>query len=79
MGRKTNINKDRNKIIKNNSKVSASELSRNLDILEKLKENGINVGPNYNLSSPYARPNPNAGTSRRFGDSSLHVTPIKKL
>jgi len=47
-----------NKAIKNSSTVDMSELSRNLKVLNDLRERGVNVGPDYNLVSPYSRPSP---------------------
>ena len=51
---KTNINK----IVKENPRVDSDELLRNIKILQDLERTGINLGPNYNLGSPYARPEP---------------------
>lgn len=47
---------DIDKIIKNNPNVDASDLCRNLKVIREVQENGVNVGPNYNLGSPYSRP-----------------------
>lgn len=52
------INIDINKLIEKNTAVDARELQRNIKMLQDLKQAGINVGPNYNLGSPYARPEP---------------------
>lgn len=43
-------------IIKNNPKVDVATLNENLRLLRELKKNGLNIGPNYNLGSPYSRP-----------------------
>lgn len=56
MSKSKRINID--KIIKENPAVDARELQRNIKMLQDLKQAGINVGPNYNLGSPYARPEP---------------------
>lgn len=45
-----------NSIIKNNPKVNESDLARNLKMINELQKNGVNFGPDYNLSSPYSRP-----------------------
>ena len=48
-----------NKIIKKNSAVDVKELQRNIKMLQELEQAGIiDLGPNYNLGSPYARPEP---------------------
>ena len=47
---------DINTIIKNNSKVNESDLARNLKMISELQKNGVNVGPDYNLGSPFSRP-----------------------
>lgn len=52
------INIDIDKLIKKNPAVDARELQRNIKMLQDLKQAGINLGPNYNLGSPYARPEP---------------------
>lgn len=48
-------------ILKNNPKIDVGGLTKGLDsirILRKLREQGINDGPNYNLGSPFCRPVP---------------------
>ena len=67
-----------NKIIKSNSNVNASQLADNLKMIGELQKNGINVGPNYSLSSPYSRPNPHDGSFKTIG-SILHAEPPKKM
>ena len=47
---------DINKIVQENAAVDVAQLARNLHILKELKEQGINIGPNYNLGSPFVRP-----------------------
>jgi hypothetical protein len=49
---------DINKIIKKNPAVDMEELQRNIKMLQELKQAGISIGPNYNLGSPYERPEP---------------------
>jgi hypothetical protein len=51
---------DLNKIIKNNPNVDSTKLAQTLQALGELKKQGINVGPNYNLGSPFSRPDPNS-------------------
>ena len=58
MSKSKKINIPIPEIIKNNSAVDAMELQRNIKMLQDLKQAGINLGPNYNLGSPYARPEP---------------------
>ena len=48
---------DFNKIVKNNPKVNASDLDRNLKLIREVERNGVNCGPNYKLTSPYSRLN----------------------
>lgn len=69
---------DIDSILKNNPDVDVSELVRNLASLDELQKNGVDVGPNYNLGSPYSRPTPRKGPSRSSG-STLHAEPPKKM
>ncbi|MBN2210796.1 MAG: hypothetical protein JW709_05305 [Sedimentisphaerales bacterium] len=46
------------KILKENKKIKPSELAKNLKILGELQKNGVNIGPDYQLGSPYSRPDP---------------------
>lgn len=46
------------KIIKKNPAGDARELQRNIKMLQDVKQAGIYLGPNYNLGSPFARPEP---------------------
>jgi len=50
-------NIDIEKIIQDNQKVNSSDLARNLKALGKLQKQGINIGPDYQLGSPFSRPN----------------------
>lgn len=68
---KSGIHKDIDKLIGKNPAVDAKELVRNLEILQELKKRGIKIGPNYNLGSPFSKPEPHsseidsAGTTLR--------------
>jgi hypothetical protein len=46
------------KILRNNRKVNSTDLARNLKALGELKKNGVNIGPDYQLGSPFSRPSP---------------------
>ena len=65
-------------ILNNNPNVNASDLARNLELLDELQKNGVDIGPNYNLESPFARPNPHNGASKP-GGSRLYAEPVKKI
>ena len=78
MSKKKTIDLNISDIAKNNPDVDVNNLQRNLDILSELRESGVNVGPNYNLGSPYARPNPNK-MKPGFKGSVLHAEPPKKI
>ena len=67
--RKNKFNID--KIVKQNPAVDAEELARNLEIIEELRKRGIKVGPNYNLGSPFLRPQPQNETEKM--GSTLHL------
>ncbi|MBN2316120.1 MAG: hypothetical protein JXM79_19490 [Sedimentisphaerales bacterium] len=77
MSRNKTIDINIGDIAKKNPNIDISDLQQNLEILGKLRENGVNTGPNYNLGSPYARPNPNK-TKQGFNRSALHAGPPKK-
>ena len=49
---------DKSEIIKNNPMVDPQKLIESLAELRDLQSKGIDVGPNYNLGSPYTRPTP---------------------
>jgi shikimate 5-dehydrogenase len=59
---------DLNKLIKNNPNVNPEEFSRAIQILGELQKQGINVsGPNYNLDSPFSRPESHGEKSHPAG------------
>ena len=53
-------------------------LARNLELIKELQKNGIDMGPNYNLESPFSRPNPHNGSSKPAG-STLYAEPLNKI
>lgn len=61
------FNIDINKIVKNNQNVSPSDLARNLKVIGELQKNGVNVGPDYRLGSPYSRPDRRSTESKPSG------------
>ena len=62
---------DINELIARNPSVDAGEVAHNLEVLEELKRRGVKVGPNYNLGSPFSRPEPGGKESEPRG-STLH-------
>ena len=58
---------DINKIIKDNPNIKPSELAKNLDFIGKMRETGLNLGPDYTLVSPYERPRNLKSTGKNFG------------
>ena len=65
MNTSTKTKIDLDKLVKNNPKVDLNQLTRTLQMLEELKKQGINVGPNYNLGSPFSRPDPRNKESQK--------------
>ena len=63
-------------IMRNNPNVNVSDLARNLELINELQKNGVDMGPNYNLESPFSRPNPHNGSSKPTG-STLYAEPLK--
>ena len=55
------------KIIQDNRKVNSSDLAKNLKVLGELQKQGINIGPDYQLGSPFSRPSPKSNDSDRNG------------
>ncbi len=45
-------------MIKRNRNVDEGDVVEVLAALEELMRSGVNTGPNYNLGSPFARPEP---------------------
>lgn len=64
---------DIQKILNTNPKIDPAQLQRNLDAIEALRKNGVIVGPNYRLASPYTRPprSSDATLDKRVG--TLHL------
>jgi hypothetical protein len=54
------------KLIGNNPKIDSQELARALQILGELRKQGINIGPNYNLGSPFST-GPHSNKSKPIG------------
>lgn len=55
------------KIIQNNRKVSPSDLVKNLKALGELQKQGVNIGPDYQLGSPFSHPSPRSSDSDENG------------
>jgi len=60
---------DLNKIAKNNPRVDAEDLAQNLKIIQELRKSGVNVGPNYNLGSPFSKPGPDSKQTEPMGSA----------
>jgi len=58
---------DLNKLIGRNPKINSQELARALQILGELQKEGVNIGPNYNLGSPFSQPEPRTGKPQPIG------------
>jgi len=58
MNKSKKIHIDLDKIIEKNPAIDAKELVRNLEIIQELKKRGVKIGPNYNLGSPFSKPEP---------------------
>ena len=63
--KQNNINIE--KIVQNNRKVSSSDLVKNLKALGELQKQGVNIGPDYQLGSPFSRPTPRSSDSDKNG------------
>lgn len=71
MSKQNKFNIDINKIVKSNRNINPSDLARSLKVIDELKKNGVNVGPDYRLGSPYSRPERRSVEDRPSG-SILH-------
>ena len=65
--KKTSIKIDLNKLIEKNPKIDSKELARVLKMLGELQEQGVNIGPNYNLGSPFSQPEPHSSKPQPMG------------
>lgn len=55
------------KILQNNRKINPAHLAKNLKVLGKLHKKGVNIGPDYQLGSPYAHPRPRSKDTENNG------------
>jgi len=69
---------DSNDLVKQNPRVDPNELRRNLEMLTKVEESGVNVGPNYNLGSPFGNPI-RPKEPRKPTGSTLRAVPPQKI
>jgi hypothetical protein len=60
---------DLNKIVKNNPDIDPGDLAQNLKIIQELRKSGVNVGPNYNLGSPFSKPGPDSKQTKPMGSA----------
>jgi hypothetical protein len=58
---------DLNNLIKNNPKINSQEFARVLQMIAELKKQGVNVGPNYNIGSPFSQPEPHNDKPQPIG------------
>ena len=54
MAKTKSIKINLDELIGKNPKIDSQELARALQILGELQKQGINIGPNYNLGSPFS-------------------------
>jgi len=57
------------KLIKKNPKIDSRKLARVLQILGELQKQGVNIGPNYNLGSPFSQPEPHSSKPQPTGST----------
>jgi hypothetical protein len=55
------------KIVEKNPNIDSRELARALQMLRELQQQGVNIGPNYNLGSPFSQPEPNSSKPQPLG------------
>ncbi len=67
MKKTKSIKIDFNKLTEKNPKIDSQELARVLQILGELQKQGINIGPNYNLGSPFSQPEPHNAKPQPMG------------
>jgi len=58
---------DLDNLIKNNPKINSQEFARVLQMIAELKKQGVNVGPNYNIGSPFSQPEPHNDKPQPIG------------
>jgi len=69
MGKPKKIQIDIDKLIEKNPAVNVEELARNLELLKELREKGVKIGPNYNLGSPFSRPESHSNKTKSMGST----------
>jgi len=69
MRKRKKIQLDIEKLIAKNPSVDVEELARNLEVLQELQKKGIKIGPNYNLSSPFSRPESHGNKTESIGST----------
>lgn len=67
MKKAKSIKIDLNKLTEKNPKIDTQQLAHALRILGELQKHGINIGPNYNLGSPFSQPEPNSSNPPPMG------------
>lgn len=67
MKKAKSIKIDLNKLIEKNPKIDSQELAHTLKVLGELQKQGVNIGPNYNLGSPFSRPQPHSDEAESIG------------
>ncbi len=72
MKKEKSVKIELNKIIEKNLNIDAKEVSRVLKLLLELEKQGVNTGSNYNLTSPFSRPEPHSEGKEPIG-STLHA------
>jgi len=58
---------DLNELSKKNPKIDTKHLAHTLKILGELQKHGVNIGPNYNLDSPFSQPQPTSSNPHVAG------------
>jgi len=53
-------------LIEKNPKIDSQQLANTLKILGDLQKQGVNIGPNYNLGSPFSQPIPHKSKSQNL-------------
>ena len=58
MKKTKSIKIDLDNLIRKNPKINSQEFADALKMIGELQKQGVNIGPNYNLGSPFSHPEP---------------------
>lgn len=67
MKKTKSIKIDLDDITRKNPKINSQEFADALKMIGELQKQGVTIGPNYNLGSPFSQPEPQSGKPQSIG------------